>query len=176
MKRVGRTALVIAVLVGACGSSGNGDRGSDRPTATTSLTERLTAELGDVHLSMIAEIPDLRAVFHHSADGTAVEDTSLDRGVTWCRRASYTWTVEDVIDDDDFVVRYTLVEESPDCVPTGTPFVLHVTGREKRDGATVFTGEYTTPAGLHVERTVCDETIADWPNVCGLEVSLPPPA
>ena len=167
-------AAVLGLLAG-CGGSGGGSDEADRPTTTVDQAEELRLGIGELHLSQIAEIPDLRAIFHHDHDGTAVEDTSLDAGATWCRRATYTWAIEDVVADDDFVVRYTLVTENPDCSPTGTPFVLHVTGREQRDGQTVLTGEYTTPAGLHVERTVCDDMLADWPEVCGLEVSLPPP-
>ncbi|MGQ0805159.1 MAG: hypothetical protein ACT4PI_15020 [Actinomycetota bacterium] len=168
-------ALILGVLAG-CGGSDGGSDDSGGPPTTADLAAQLALEIGEFHLSRISEIPDLRAIFHHDTDGTAVEDTSLDAGATWCRRATYTWTIEDAVADDDFVVRYTLVTENPDCSPTGTPFVLHVTGREQRDGQTVLTGEYTTPAGLHVERTVCEETISDWPDVCGLEVTLPPPA
>jgi hypothetical protein len=171
-------ALACLVVMGALAFVGgcDGDEdGADRATTTTDLADRIANELGELHLSRISEIPDLRAVFYHGSDGTAVEDTSLDAGTTWCRRASYTWAIEDAVADDDFVVRYTVVEESPDCAPTGTPFVLHVTGRGESDGQTVFTGEYTTPAGLHVERTVCEETVDDWPGVCGLDVTLPAP-
>lgn len=174
-KVVAGAAAVLGLLAG-CGGSDEGSDAAGGPTTTVALAEQLRSEIGELHLSRIAEIPDLRAIFHHDSDGTAVEDTSLDAGATWCRRASYTWAIEEVVAEDDFVVRYTLVEESPDCAPTGTPFVLHVTGREQRDGADVLTGEYTTPAGLHVERTVCEETISDWPDVCGVEVALPPPA
>lgn len=168
-------AAVLGLLAG-CGGSGGGSDEADRPTTTVDLADRLGLELGEFHLSRITEIPDLRAIFHHDRDGTAVEDTSLDAGATWCRRATYTWAIEDAVADDDFVVRYTLVTENPDCSPTGTPFVLHVTGREQRDGQAVLTGEYTTPAGLSVERTVCEETISDWPAVCGYEPTLPPPS
>ncbi|MBA2325976.1 MAG: hypothetical protein H0V95_04940 [Actinobacteria bacterium] len=167
----------VVLLVTGCGGSDDSSEGdgSEGPTTTVALAEQLRVELGELHLSRIAEIPDLRAIFHHGRDGTAVEDTSLDAGATWCRRATYTWAIEDAAAEDDFVIRYTLVEESPDCAATGTPFVLHVTGREQRAGADVLTGEYTTPAGLHVERTVCEETISDWPDVCGEQPTLPAP-
>jgi hypothetical protein len=173
---LGTIALVLGVVSACGGSDGSDGAAASRPTTTVPLPEQLGRDLGELHLSRIAEIPDLRAIFHHDPDGTAVEDSSLDAGATWCRRATYTWAIEDAVTEADFVVRYTLVTESPDCYPLGQPFVLHVTGRDQRGGRTVLTGEYTTPAGLHVERTVCEETIAEWPAVCGYEPALPAPS
>lgn len=159
----------------AGGSSGDGKKpeAAARPTTAAELADRLRFEIGELHLSRINEIPDLRAVFYHDPDGWAVEDTSLDAGVTWCRHASYTWEIADVVAEDDFVVRYTPSAENPDCYPLGQPLVLHVTGRRQRDGREVLTGEYT--AGLHVERTVCREGISAWPEVCGQRLPLPAP-
>ena len=180
MKRGVRKLIVVAAVVGAiaaaCGGSSDGssgERGSE-PSTTAPLEDELRDGLGEFHLSRISEIPDLRAVFHHNPDGWAVEDTSLDAGATWCRHAYYRWEITEATSEDEFVVTYTTTYENPDCYPLNQPLVLQVTAREQRGDVTVLQGVYTN-AGLHVERTVCDESIADWPDVCGEELPLPEP-
>jgi hypothetical protein len=186
---VGTLLALACLLAGATGCGGDDDTddaatapsvestttASDRQGATTTTVDvatRVEESFGALHRSTIAEIPGLIALFYHDPGGWAVEDVSLDNGATWCRHAWYTWQITDVVSEQDYRVNYTTTAE--DCAPLG-PLVLHVTGRSEGPDGVVLTGEYTTPANLHVERTVCEGTIEDWDDVCGLSSGLGEP-
>ena len=175
MRARGIVAIVfVCTALGACGGSdevASPTTSSSRTTTTRSVEAQVRAQLGALHRSTIAEVPRLVALFYHHPDGWAVEDTSLDGGATWCRHAWYRWDITTANAVDDFTITYAPTTENPDCVPIGEPLVLHVSARAERDGEAQLTGTYQ-PGGLHATRTVCEGTIDDFDDVCGLYSGL----
>ena len=186
--RIGAVGLLVLGVIAGCGSGDDDTEGvaasaptttaAPAPTTTIDLLSQIESDFAGLHLGLLEEFPGLRAVFYHDPAGWATEDLSTDEGATWCHHAWYEWAVTEATAPDQFTVTYTPTVE--DCAPGNQPLVLHVTGREVRNGQTVFTGEYEAPAGSTVERTVertvCTEAIEDWPSVCAIELPLDAPA
>jgi hypothetical protein len=169
--------VVVTLLLAACGDdhsrSATTETTADATgTDATSLTDQIEARFGALHRSAIEGLPNLVPLFYHHPDGWAVEDVSVDSGATWCRHAWYQWEVVEATSLDEFTVEYTPTYENPDCAPLGRPLVFDVarTGTDEA-GRTTFGGEYTG-IGWQVERTVCEGTIDDYADVCGVSSGL----
>jgi hypothetical protein len=172
--------LLVTFALAACGddddSPATDPRSADtEDTATPALDEQIETRFGALHRSAVEGLPDLVPLFYHHPDGWAVEDVSVDGGRSWCRHAWYRWEVVEATSLDDFTVEYTPTYENPDCAPLGRSLVFDVSRAGTDDeGRATFGGEYIG-IGWQVERTVCEGTIDDYAEVCGVSSALGAP-